>query len=95
MKLGIVHSVNSAIKQQKRFGLPIKPAGAVNSIESKDILYNIVGNVYELVDSKNKIYGGSFMNTKDEILDLPIQTAVMPNEIVGFRNYCRWVKIKN
>lgn len=93
-KLGIVHTVNNAKREQRYFGLPIKPVGPLKGIESKNILYNIGGNVYELVDGKNKIYGGSFLNTKEEILDLPIQTAIIPNEIVGFRNYCRWVEIK-
>ena len=48
-------------------------------------LYNILGNVSEMTNKKNIVFGGNYSNFASQILEEPFQKVELPNNLVGFR----------
>ena len=93
--LGDLHTLDEAFQKQLDTYLPLTKVGACDGVKCPATLYNFAGNVSELVDSENVVFGGNYLHTKSEVKDLPIHKVNLPNEMVGFRNFCRWVAIEN
>lgn len=59
----------------------------------KNVPDYILGNVSELVDLEGKTFGGSYLDSKADILNMTFKDEKIPNDNVGFRCFYKWVKI--
>lgn len=66
----------------------------VNESKRKGTIYDILGNVSELIDGNNQCAGGDISDQKSEILKMEITNCSTPNNLVGFRCLSKWVKIE-
>ena len=57
------------------------------------LLYNILGNVSELIDSENQCVGGNINDKTSDILKMEVTECNLPDKLVGFRCLSKWVKI--
>ncbi len=92
IKPGKINSLEMTLKKQTRLGVPYVISCNIHDRKSKEI-FNLLGNVSELVDAEGITFGGSYEDKLSEILKLDFKESPIPGRTVGFRNFCKWVKI--
>jgi len=106
IKIGKVHSLEHAKRQQQKGGIPISSFLQMKNLTIADVnvdihhkqknpmvCLNILGNVSELL-SDGRTAGGNYTETTEEILKLDYKNEPVPSPLVGFRCFFKWVKIE-
>lgn len=94
LNVGIINSIDKAIQHQKNNGFPLIPVRSMKSPLGQQRLYNILGNVSEMIDEHHISIGGSCEDELEDILALEIDEFEDTSQFVGFRNFCVWVPIE-
>ncbi len=94
-KPGEINTIERSVNHQKFTGLPMRPTRDYEIEADSKTLYNIIGNVSELTDKENLTFGGNYLSTQSDALKMEIDTISCPSQLVGFRNFCKWIRIED
>lgn len=90
--IGQVNSREKAMVHQSNNDIPmVQVRDARNPQEG--VLYGILGNVAEMLDDPTMTIGGSYEDSLPAILEMKSSKLDASTQGVGFRNFCKWVKI--
>lgn len=92
IKVNKINSRNNFTAHLNKTGFPLHKVD-LEEKNQNDIIYNLLGNVSELIDGENQCTGGSIQDDEKEILKMKINKCQLPDKFVGFRCLSKWVKI--
>jgi len=95
IRIGEINSIERSYNHQKHTGIPIRAVSPINTTKDENILYNILGNVSELINESKTTFGGNYTDSLSEILQYERIVENIPSQKVGFRNFCKWVPIED
>ena len=90
--IGQVNSREKPIVHQINNDIPMVQVRDARNPQA-DVLYGILGNVAEMLNDPTMTIGGSYEDTLPSILEMKISTVDASTQGIGFRNFCKWVKI--
>ena len=93
IQIGKINSSRRSNTLQRNTDIPFAVTRDYDKPLLENTIYNALGNVSEMIKEPNKAIGGSYQDELSVILDMKEVVVELPQQNVGFRNYCKWIKI--
>jgi len=88
VKVKMIIFAGNAKSHQAENGIPFVPIKNVEGKMRDGVLYNILGNVSEILNEPNRAIGGSYKDDLTTILKFEETEYTSGQQDVGFRNFC-------